>query len=323
MKLKITKRKESPIEKPYIYEDEKFHKIRRALIVVGLPLLIIYLFYHFYINPHLPLKSVLFGSATGLSAFFVVVSMIKEGSKVFWCVFAGLLLLGLFLTYNSSIQSNFENNFIAIAIWNLPIFYVFTMIYRHWKDHHRDVVKDRESLDKIQSQKMTLKKKKTSKVKSNDISKKKEPIRKRFSVAKDKIFNKTLQYHEPEIYSEIRAKIMLYGLPSLVILLIIGGFTGKVNDYPAYAAAGGIGVGGFICLVSMFRPNSMRFWIIFFICLIVGTPLLMFPPEFVSSNPLATIAGIGTFFMVCSAGLLFKTKFAQKERPPQSDGLET
>ncbi|MCH2207103.1 MAG: hypothetical protein MK132_14705 [Lentisphaerales bacterium] len=88
-RLKFSKFKK--IDKPFIYVDEKYLELQRRLIVYGFPLLVTFLVYYYFTHPHLPLKSVMWSSALGSGSYFLLVSMLKPGTKTFWISFFGIL----------------------------------------------------------------------------------------------------------------------------------------------------------------------------------------------------------------------------------------
>ena len=139
-KLKIKFSKFKPIKKPFIYEDEKYLKVQRALIVWGLPILVTFLTYHFFTHPYLPLKSVMWGSALGLGSYCLMVSMIKAGTQRFWIIFISIVsfsTLNIFIDLGEILENlpiiGKHGDFVYPFIFmGLPLYFVLKKIYKDW-----------------------------------------------------------------------------------------------------------------------------------------------------------------------------------------------
>lgn len=144
-KLKFSKFKK--IDKPFIYVDEKYLRLQRGLIVYGFPILVAFLIYYYFTHSYLPFKSVMWSSALGAGSFFLLISMIKPGTKTFWCLFIGILS---FNTMN--IFYEFEY-FGCVTI--IFLLFIANYFYKDWQEmRSRKISSD---TDKIKHLKLKVK----------------------------------------------------------------------------------------------------------------------------------------------------------------------
>ena len=135
MKLRISKAKIKipKIPKPKMFEDESYLRCQRICIVYGLPLLIAGFMTHFFMNPQLPLKSVMWGSALSSASYIMAVSMIRSGTKSFWLLFSYFFLSGtlqLFIHHGShGFETWVEKNSFICFLFSFGIFPILYFIY--------------------------------------------------------------------------------------------------------------------------------------------------------------------------------------------------
>jgi hypothetical protein len=64
----------------------------------------------------------------------------------------------------------------------------------------------------------------------------------------------------------------------------------------------------------MVRPDCLQFWIIFLMCLVLGTPMIIFPPAFLPEAPMTQITLVSaTMFLTA---FIYRLKL--KPRPQQN-----
>jgi hypothetical protein len=315
MKLKFTQKnsdKDLPqIERPDIYEDEKYCRWRRILIFIGLPIIIMSISILAFNCPNLPLSSFMWSSALSLISYFIVISMMKEGTKFFWLTYLytfaiyGLLTAFGFPTFLEGLPiiSDYDNLLFHLSLLALPISYTVYNLHYQWREHNRCAIKKcPETLSKRNIQFKTKKKKKEA---PQHLRKKKRL----FSLSKSKKLN-SLNFIEPAVYGSIRAKLTLWGLPLLTLILILTASFVTIENGSRFVTASAMAIGCFLFLVSMVRPDSKRFWIIFFLCLIFGTPLTLSPPSFLPNSSLVQVTILSMTFL--GTALIYRWKIGTK-----------
>jgi hypothetical protein len=315
MKLKFKKKKTNPdlpvVEKPDIYEDESYARWRRWLILFGVPLIIALPFIQLLLKPEAPIKPVMWGSALGSACFIIAVSMIKEDTKRFWIIFTyifiifNLMVFDLLPDISSYLLGSgyFSDLLNTTAFLGIPFLYFSYYAYQQWKEHNRCAIK--KSRSDIPEDKIVFKKaQKKSKLINN--LKKKLKIK---GIKRGQSLETTIK--EPAKFSLYRARLTIWGLPLIVGIVFSMPFFYEVSDYPKYVTGCAMAIGALLFLTSMVRPDCMRFWIIFFLILIIGTPMVLMPPNFLPKHPLTQACLISCLFL--GAALFYKIRTLKRQ----------
>ena len=149
---------------------------------------------------------------------------------------------------------------------------------------------------------------KVRKLNMKNIRIKKDRIMKKMKVSREQLKRaRPLKFIEPAEFSSARAKLTIWGLPLLTTALLATGFYGDIENYPQYVTASAMGLGGFLFLVSMVRPSTMTFWVIFLLILVIGTPLAIWPPAFLPDDKQTQIVLTSVLFIAMSLFYVFRT----------------
>ena len=144
MKLKFKIKNLKKFKKPYIYEDEKYLRWQRYLIIIGLPLLVVSLIIYFFLNPQLPLKSVLWGSALGSAGYIMAVSMVREGTRRFWIIFLSIVILNTIFIISEDPKA--EGVSYLSIILGVLVLILFLVLFLRLNPEKNDL-KQNESID--------------------------------------------------------------------------------------------------------------------------------------------------------------------------------
>lgn len=306
MKLKFTQKnsdKDLPqIVRPDIYEDEKYCRWRRRLICIGLPIIVLAFAILTYNSSDSDSLTFMWSTFLILSCYLLFVFMIRESTKIFWIILVYIIAIYSLTIFQSSPflkEVPFIENIIFFLSLTLLAVHPLSLVYHlyhQWHEHNRCAIKKcPETLSKRNIQFKTKKKKKTP-----QNPKKKKRF---FSISKSKKLS-SLNFIEPAVYGSIRAKLTLWGLPLLTLILILSASFVTIENGSRFVTASSIGIGCFLFLVSMVRPDSKRFWIIFFLCLIFGTPLTLSPPSFLPESSLVQVTILSMAFL--GAALIYR-----------------
>ena len=231
MKLKFKKKqikKDLPVvEKPYIYEDEKFSKLRRNLYIGGFAFISAVLVYCIYNEINFDLRHstsnlfFLFVSVLFFTVYYVFISMVKEGTKWFWVTlscFFPLALIGIYLDVTGYFRNSTIDDYyfliLGMALWSIPVYLFLQNIYTNYCEHKRNGIQ-RNTDELVQKDIQITKKAPKLKVSGNTGKKRKLFNR----VSRSRNIN-PLKFTEPAVYGSIRANLTIWGLPIITVLLI-------------------------------------------------------------------------------------------------------